>query len=331
MLFVVPSEVRVRCAGLIALCGGLLALSPFSSLAGNITLAWDPGIDPSVAGYNLYYGPSSRNYTNSVLAGSATTVTVSNLAAGFTYYFAATAYDTNGIESDYSSEVTGLVSAPNQPPTLNTLANVTINENAGLQTVALSGIGSGAANESQTLTVTAVSSNPGLIPNPAVAYTSPNATGSLTFTPVASAFGSATLTVTVNDGGTSNNIVSRTFTVTVNQVNQLPTISAISNRVIAVNTATPLIIFTVGDLETPVSSLTVSGSSDNTTLVPNANIIFGGSNTNRNVRVTPAAGQTGVAQITITVSDGSATASSAFQLVVRPKPLPPLNLHVVSQ
>src|SRR4029077_5179321 len=129
----------------------------------------------------------------------------------------------------------------NQPPTLNPIGNLTMNENAGLQTVNLSGITSGATNENQTLTVTATSSNTGLIPNPTVTYTSPNATGSLTFTPVTDQFGSATVTVTVRDSGTSNNLVTRTFKVTVDQVTQPPTISAITNRVIAVSTATPAI------------------------------------------------------------------------------------------
>src|SRR5882762_931237 len=295
MLFVVPSEVRVRCAGLIALCGGLLALSPFSSLAGNITLAWDPGIDPSVAGYNLYYGPSSRNYTNSVLARSATTVTVSNLAAGFTYYFAATAYDTNGIESDYSSEVTVLSSAPNQPPTLNTLANVTINENAGLQTVALSGIGSGAANESQTLTVTAVSSNPGLIPNPAVTYASPNATGSLSFTPVAFAFGSATVTVTVNDGGASNNVVSRTFTVTVNSVNQPPTLNTLANVTINENASLQTVALSgiSSGASNEVQTLTVTATSSNPGLIPNPTVTYTSPSTTGSLTFAPLAFQYG--------------------------------------
>jgi hypothetical protein len=70
---------------------------------------------------------------------------------------------------------------------------------------------------------------PGLIPNPTVNYTSANTTGSLTFTPVSNGYGTATITVTVNDGGTSNNIVTRTFTVTVNAVNQPPTLNAINN------------------------------------------------------------------------------------------------------
>ena len=76
-----------------------------------------------------------------------------------------------------------------------------------------------AANETQTLTVTASSSNTGLIPNPTVTYTSPNATGSLGFTPVANANGTATVTVTVNDGQAANNTVVQTFLVTVNAVN----------------------------------------------------------------------------------------------------------------
>ena len=107
---------------------------------------------------------------------------------------------------------------------------MTIDEDAAAQTVSLSGIGPGAANETQTLTVTATSSNPGLIPNPTVSYTSPNATGSSSFTPVANANGTATITVTVNDGQTANNTVSADFTVTVNPVNDAPTLNAHCQR-----------------------------------------------------------------------------------------------------
>jgi hypothetical protein len=55
-----------------------------------------------------------------------------------------------------------------------------------------------------------------------VTYTSPNATGSLTYTPVANKFGTAIITVTVSDGMDST---IRTFTVTVNAVADTPTIS----------------------------------------------------------------------------------------------------------
>ena len=88
----------------------------------------------------------------------------------------------------------------NDPPTLNAISNLAINEDAGLQTVPLSGISSGAANESQALSLIALSSNPALIANPAINYNSPSNSGTLTFTPVANANGSALITVTVSDG-----------------------------------------------------------------------------------------------------------------------------------
>ena len=52
------------------------------------------------------------------------------------------------------------------------------------------------------------------------------------------------------------------------------------------------------------------------TLVPLANIVLGGSGANRTVTVTPAANQSGTATITVTVSDGTLTASDTFLLTV---------------
>src|SRR5260221_12473740 len=97
-------------------------------------------------------------------------------------------------------------------------------EDAGVQTVSLSGISAG-GGESQPLTVTALSNNTALIPNPTVSYTSPNATGSLTYTPTANASGTATITVTVDDGGIGTHTATRTFTVTVNPVGDTPSVT----------------------------------------------------------------------------------------------------------
>jgi hypothetical protein len=226
-----------------------------------------------------------------------------------------------------SHSFTVTVNPVNQPPTLDPLVNIILNENAGLQTVNLTGISSGATNEVQTLTVTTSSSNQSLIPTPTVSYTSPGSTGTIRFTPVASAYGSATVTVTVNDGGASNNIVSRSFTVIVNQVNQPPTITAIPNQTIATNTPAGPISFVIGDAETPAANLTLSAGSDNVTVIPNGNILFGGTGANRTVTVTPAADQSGVANITVTVSDGTNVASTTFQVTVESRPEPPRNLH----
>jgi len=219
------------------------------------------------------------------------------------------------------------VNPVNQAPTLNPLADVTVNQTAGARSVGLAGISSGATNESQTLTVTASSSNPSLVPTPTVTYTSPNATGSINFTPNSTGYGTANITVTVNDGSASNNIVSRTFAVT---VNALPTITSITNLAIAVNTNSPAIPFTIGDAESSASGLTVTADSDDTTLVPLSGILLGGTGANRTVTLTPAAGQTGVALITLTVDDGVGTSSTSFQLNVRTRPAAPSNVRVVA-
>ena len=216
----------------------VLAFTQLSALAvGSVNLVWNPSPDTDIDGYNIYYGSASGNYTNKISVGNVTNTMVVALAEGVQYFFAATAYNKSGLESDPSNEASYSVPiiSVNQPPTLSALNNLVLNENAGLQTVALAGLSSGAPNENQTLSVTAVSSNPALIPNPAVSYTSANLSGSLAFTPVAFASGSATVTVTVNDGQSANGSFSRSFTVTVNPVNQPPTLSALNNLVLNEN------------------------------------------------------------------------------------------------
>jgi hypothetical protein len=201
-------------------CCILVAILKLPAFAANVTLVWNASTAPAVAGYSIYHWIAGGTSTNKNSAGKATSLTLSNLVFGTTYYFAATMYDTAGVESPFSIVVSYTVplavSASNQPPTLNPFSDLTILENSRQQIVNLSGLTAGATGENQTLTVTAVSSNPALIPNPSVRYISPRPTGTLTFTPMHNAIGTATITVTVNDGQARNNTVTRTFTVTVN-------------------------------------------------------------------------------------------------------------------
>src|SRR6266542_1421336 len=101
---------------------------------------------------------------------------------------------------------------------------------------------------------------------------------------------------------------------TVPSVNTAPTISNIADLSTSQGTATAPIAFTVGDTQTAAGSLTVSGASSNPTLVPGANIIFGGSGANRTVALTPALNQTGTATIIVTARDGTPTASDTCVL-----------------
>jgi fibronectin type 3 domain-containing protein len=203
--------------------------------AQSVVLTWNPSTDPDVAGYKIYSGTVSQNYTKVIVVGNATNATVSGLAYGTTYYFAATTYDASGNESPFSNEATFSVPTPAvssstttlSPPTLDAIANVNANENAAAQTINLSGItvsGSAAniitpqivsSGGSPALQITAISSRPGLIPNPVVSYTSPKSSGALVFQPLANVCGRAIITVTLNNGQASNNIITQSFAITV--------------------------------------------------------------------------------------------------------------------
>src|SRR5262249_7429141 len=105
--------------------------------------------------------------------------------------------------------------------------------------------------------------------------------------------------------------------------NTPPTISNIPNQSIFQDHSTGPIAFTVGDAEVAAANLQLSAASSNQGLVPNGNIVFGGSGANRTVTVTPAAGQTGSATITVTVNDGPNNTNMNFVLTVSPAPPPP--------
>ena len=203
------------------------------------------------------------------------------------------------------------VNPVNTPPTISDILNQTTNEDTSTGAIPFT-VGDGETAPG-SLTVSGSSNNTTLVPNANIVFGGSGANRTVTVTPAANQNGTATITVSVSDGQFT---VSSNFLVTVTAVNDAPTISDISDQTIARNGNTGPLAFTVGDLETAAGSLTVSGSSDNTTLVPNGNIVFGGSGASRTVTVTPATGQTGTATITVTVSDGQLTASDTFVLTV---------------
>lgn len=223
-----------------------------------------------------------------------------------------------------STSFTCTIVAENDPPTLDSLADMILTANAGPQTVPLTGITSGATNEFQYLTVTAYATPPGILTNLQVTYTSPNSAGTLSFEPVNNASGKATVDVFIEDGGSVNGLLARSFVVQVNAANLPPSISAISDQMTDLNTA-KVINFIVGDKETAANNLSLTATSSNPMLVPAGNVSFGGSGSNRTATVTPATGQSGLAQITITVSDAqNAQAQSTFNFTVRPDALKPV-------
>jgi phosphatidylethanolamine-binding protein (PEBP) family uncharacterized protein len=119
-----------------------------------------------------------------------------------------------------------------------------------------------------------------------------------TIVPKANQTGNLAITISVTD---SVSTAQRTFTLTVTPVNDAPTLSAINDVTLEPNTASSSLQFTISDPDGD-TAFTVTGSSNDTTVVPNANIAFVGA-PNRSVTVTPANNQGGVATVTVTATD----------------------------
>jgi hypothetical protein len=111
---------------LISLIALFIFVSAFNTHAiQNVTLVWNANSEANLAGYRLYYGTSSRAYTNVSNLGNVTSTSLT-LLEGSTYYFAVTAVNTLGLESDYSAEVSHNVPANSSPITISIVGNGTV-------------------------------------------------------------------------------------------------------------------------------------------------------------------------------------------------------------
>ncbi|SIO05878.1 Uncharacterized conserved protein [Singulisphaera sp. GP187] len=275
----------------------------------------NPGLipDPTVS-YTSPNATGSLSFTPAANQSGTATITVTVTDDGGTV---------NGGVNTFAHSFTVTITAANRAPTLDAINDpAAILEDAATQTINLSGITAG-LGESQTLTVTATSNNPGLIPNPTVSYTSPNGTGSLGYTPVANASGTAIITVTVTDnGGTANgglNTITRIFTVTVTAVNDAPTLDPINDPAPILEDAGAQTINLTGITAGPgeIQTLTITATSSNPGLIPNPTVSYTSSDAIGSLSYTPVANVSGTATITVTVSDDGGTADGGINTFTR--------------
>src|SRR5207248_2062584 len=130
--------------------------------------------------------------------------------------------------------------------------------------------------------------------------------GTLTFTPVADAFGTATITVTVNDGQGLSNTVTRTSNVTLHAVNDAPTLDTPNQ--FTVNEDSPmrtvdLTGITSGSTNEASQPLSVSAISNNTALL-RPTVSYSSPADTGMLTFTPVEDAFGAATITVTVNDG---------------------------
>jgi hypothetical protein len=82
-----------------------LALSLVGRADYSVTIEWDPNPEPDVVSYKVYHGTDSRAYGFTNEVANSTQCVISNLQIEATYYFAVTAINLSGLESDFSEEL----------------------------------------------------------------------------------------------------------------------------------------------------------------------------------------------------------------------------------
>jgi uncharacterized repeat protein (TIGR01451 family) len=104
--------------------------------------------------------------------------------------------------------------------------------------------------------------------------------------------------------------------ITIAGVNDAPGISDILNQHTDVGTRLGPLAFSVGDVDSALETLSLDIASSDSDLVDPASVSFGGSGAERTLTLTPTAGMTGTACITVSVSDGALAAWDSFVVAV---------------
>src|SRR5690606_27680943 len=158
-----------------------------------------------------------------------------------------------------------------------------------------------------SLTVSASSSNPALVPNgPSTLVLGGAGTSrTLTVVPAANATGSTTITVSVSDGIT---VVPTSFALSVTPVNDAPPIASAPPFASTPEGVHAEVIVTVSDIDSPGSSLALSATSGNTSLLPNSGIAIAAISSTAATRtfratLSPAADGHGTATVSFVAND----------------------------
>ncbi len=211
-------------------------------------------------------------------------------------------------------EVTPIARAQNTPPTISSFLNITITVGANLSTPALAFKVGDRETAATNLTLSGSSSDPAVILNSGIQFGGSGSNRTVTLTPVPGQIGACTITVTVTDGDGASAASSFRLSVT----NSLPTFGTVPTQFIRALLSTNIPI-TIGDRETPATNLGLTATSLQPLLVPQANVVLGGSGSNRTVQLTPVAIGSGSISLTVTDTWGGQS-SMVFNYTARNDP-----------
>ena len=297
----------------------------------SVWLSWRPSTDLNQRGgltYNVRVGTrpgavdvvSPTALTNGYRlvadfgnAGVRTNFYLTNLV-GETFYWSVQAVDNCYIGGAFASEQDYVVNLPgNQPPVISEIADQTTDEETALT---LTFIVHDDRTPAENLRLRVLSADPFLLPVANVLFGGSGTNRTLTLLPATNQTGQTKVAVEATDAVGAS--ATRSFLLTVKNVNDSPFISAIPDQTNLYSAEATAVDFTIYDPDTPADQLELSAASSNPALVPATNIVLSGVGTNRLATIRAGAPQEGETTITVTVRDPhGATTSTSFLLALR--------------
>ncbi|HON08126.1 MAG TPA: hypothetical protein PLW02_08530, partial [Verrucomicrobiota bacterium] len=208
---------------------------------------------------------------------------------------------------DKFTDIAGSQSVTN-PPSISAIGDINVPANTIIESVLFTVFDN--ETPSEQLVVTTTSDNQILIPDNNITISGTSSEKTLKITTVENQQGTALISVMVRD--VDNNVAITSFHITVGA----PTISSIPNQIIQKNKSTADLPFIIFDNETNPENLTLLALSSDKSIVSPSGCLFGGSGSNRTVRITPMQDAVGTTTIYLIVSDGINYATNNFKLTV---------------
>ncbi|MCU0547436.1 MAG: hypothetical protein MUE44_35620 [Oscillatoriaceae cyanobacterium Prado104] len=261
---------------------------------------------------------------------------VSTFAPSTTSYAASNSASSYGTTGTWRFDCITVESNTAASPTVNLSVSPSAGTEAGTTAITVTATASSAVAGDQTVNLgvsgTGITAGDYTLSNTTITIPNGATTGSVTFTVAddAEVEGTETAALTISNpsaGITLGTTTSQNITITDNDVaagnpptiqesttasfvNLNATTSGAVSGVINDPTDPARILgidFTIADTDTPAGNLTVTATSSNQSVVPNANLNLTGTGADRNLKITPNG--VGLADITVTVSDGTSTAN----------------------
>lgn len=285
----------------------------------SLTVLFDPGDTSNITSVTASSSegtlvPNDSAHLSASLTGSSGSVVINPAADLFGTTNITITVNRSGASNDVKTFAL-TVNSSNDAPSFTKGPDQIVNEDAGAQTVNnwATGISPGPANESGQVVNFQVTGNT----NTALFSASPviSSTGTLTFTPVANASGSAIITVKLQDfNGTANGGVDtsapQTFTITVSSVNDAPSFTKGGNRTDSEDAGAQIVptwatSISPGPADESAQTLNFTATNDNNALFSAQPAI----SSTGTLTYTPAANANGTATVTVTLKDNGGTAN----------------------